>query len=101
MLTEVMDHFGLGREPHAAGFFETPHHKRVRDGVRAALPGGRLIAVGVACILAAWYYTGGKRPYGYRGLGEVFVFVFFTSESQQPCTHRQQPLASPLLHSPV
>jgi 1,4-dihydroxy-2-naphthoate octaprenyltransferase len=36
-----------------------------------------LIAVGIACILAAWYYTGGRRPYGYRGLGEVFVFIFF------------------------
>jgi 1,4-dihydroxy-2-naphthoate octaprenyltransferase len=36
-----------------------------------------LLAVGVGCILAAWYYTGGRRPYGYRGLGEVFVFVFF------------------------
>ena len=36
-----------------------------------------LIAVGVACILAAWFYTGGKRPYGYFGLGEVFVFLFF------------------------
>lgn len=36
-----------------------------------------LIAVGVACILAAWFYTGGKRPYGYYGLGEVFVFLFF------------------------
>jgi 1,4-dihydroxy-2-naphthoate octaprenyltransferase len=36
-----------------------------------------LLAVGVACVLAAWYYTGGKRPYGYAGLGEVFVFVFF------------------------
>jgi 1,4-dihydroxy-2-naphthoate polyprenyltransferase len=36
-----------------------------------------LVVVGVACILAAWYYTGGKRPYGYVGLGEVFVFVFF------------------------
>jgi 1,4-dihydroxy-2-naphthoate polyprenyltransferase len=36
-----------------------------------------LLAVGVACILAAWYYTGGKRPYGYLGLGELFVFVFF------------------------
>ena len=36
-----------------------------------------LLVVGVACILAAWYYTGGKRPYGYAGLGEVFVFVFF------------------------
>jgi 1,4-dihydroxy-2-naphthoate octaprenyltransferase len=38
---------------------------------------GWLLAVGAASILAAWYYTGGKRPYGYRGLGEVFVFVFF------------------------
>ncbi|WP_375425598.1 1,4-dihydroxy-2-naphthoate polyprenyltransferase [uncultured Friedmanniella sp.] len=36
-----------------------------------------LIAVGVACVLAAWYYTGGRSPYGYRGLGEVSVFVFF------------------------
>ncbi|MDN5761480.1 MAG: 1,4-dihydroxy-2-naphthoate polyprenyltransferase [Microlunatus sp.] len=36
-----------------------------------------LVAVGAVCILAAWYYTGGRRPYGYRGLGEVFVFVFF------------------------
>ena len=36
-----------------------------------------LLAVGVACILAAWFYTGGTRPYGYHGLGEVFVFVFF------------------------
>ncbi len=36
-----------------------------------------LIAVGLACIVAAWYYTGGKRPYGYAGFGEVAVFVFF------------------------
>jgi 1,4-dihydroxy-2-naphthoate octaprenyltransferase len=36
-----------------------------------------LLAVGAACVLAAWYYTGGKRPYGYLGLGELFVFVFF------------------------
>jgi 1,4-dihydroxy-2-naphthoate octaprenyltransferase len=36
-----------------------------------------LLAVGVACVLAAWFYTGGTRPYGYLGLGEVFVFVFF------------------------
>lgn len=36
-----------------------------------------LIAVGVAAIAAAWFYTGGPRPYGYAGLGELFVFVFF------------------------
>jgi 1,4-dihydroxy-2-naphthoate octaprenyltransferase len=36
-----------------------------------------LIAVGVASILAAWGYTGGKNPYGYLGLGELFVFIFF------------------------
>jgi 1,4-dihydroxy-2-naphthoate octaprenyltransferase len=36
-----------------------------------------LIAVGAASILAAWAYTGGPRPYGYAGLGELFVFVFF------------------------
>jgi 1,4-dihydroxy-2-naphthoate polyprenyltransferase len=36
-----------------------------------------LLAAGAACVLAAWYYTGGKRPYGYLGLGEAAVFVFF------------------------
>ncbi len=36
-----------------------------------------LVLVGVACLVAAWYYTGGRSPYGYRGLGEVSVFVFF------------------------
>lgn len=36
-----------------------------------------LVLVGVACIAGAWFYTGGKNPYGYRGLGEVAVFVFF------------------------
>lgn len=36
-----------------------------------------LLAVGVAAIAAAWFYTGGPRPYGYAGFGEVFVFVFF------------------------
>ncbi|WP_407075386.1 1,4-dihydroxy-2-naphthoate polyprenyltransferase [Parafrigoribacterium soli] len=36
-----------------------------------------LLAVGAVCIVAAYFYTGGKHPYGYYGLGEVFVFVFF------------------------
>ncbi len=36
-----------------------------------------LIAVGLAAIVAAWFYTGGKNPYGYAGLGELAVFVFF------------------------
>lgn len=35
------------------------------------------IAVGAAAIIAAWFYTGGKSPYGYSGLGEIAVFVFF------------------------
>jgi 1,4-dihydroxy-2-naphthoate polyprenyltransferase len=36
-----------------------------------------LLLIGVACVLAAWYYTGGRRPYGYAGLGEIAVFIFF------------------------
>ena len=36
-----------------------------------------LLAVGAAAIAAAWFYTGGRRPYGYAGLGEVAVFLFF------------------------
>jgi 1,4-dihydroxy-2-naphthoate octaprenyltransferase len=36
-----------------------------------------LVAVGALCVLAAWFYTGGSKPYGYLGLGEVMVFVFF------------------------
>lgn len=36
-----------------------------------------MLPIGALAILAAWYYTGGSRPYGYLGLGEVFVFVFF------------------------
>jgi 1,4-dihydroxy-2-naphthoate octaprenyltransferase len=45
--------------------------------VLAAATAWWLVAVGLACILAAWFYTGGSRPYGYLGLGEVMVFVFF------------------------
>jgi 1,4-dihydroxy-2-naphthoate octaprenyltransferase len=36
-----------------------------------------LFGVGAVCILAAYFYTGGKKPYGYYGLGELFVFAFF------------------------
>jgi 1,4-dihydroxy-2-naphthoate octaprenyltransferase len=36
-----------------------------------------LIAVGFAAIAAAWFYTGGPKPYGYNGMGEVFAFIFF------------------------
>ena len=53
---------------------------------RAALFGLALVAlsqawifipIGLAAVVAAWRYTGGTRPYGYRGLGEVMVFIFF------------------------
>lgn len=36
-----------------------------------------LMLVGAACIAAAWFYTGGKKPYGYYGFGELAVFIFF------------------------
>lgn len=36
-----------------------------------------MIGLGVVCVVAAWYYTGGSKPYGYLGFGEVAVFVFF------------------------
>ena len=45
--------------------------------VLALLVAWWLLLVGAACMVAAWYYTGGRSPYGYRGLGEVSVFVFF------------------------
>ena len=45
--------------------------------VLAATTAWWLVGVGALCLLAAWFYTGGKRPYGYLGLGEVMVFVFF------------------------
>ena len=41
------------------------------------IAGWWLVPVGAACVISAWGYTGGPRPYGYAGLGEVFVFVFF------------------------
>ncbi|MFP5376926.1 MAG: 1,4-dihydroxy-2-naphthoate polyprenyltransferase [Acidimicrobiia bacterium] len=45
--------------------------------VLAAAVGFELVLVGAACLAAGWFYTGGARPYGYAGLGEVAVFVFF------------------------
>ena len=36
-----------------------------------------LLAIGALAIVAAWRYTGGTNPYGYRGLGELYVFIFF------------------------
>jgi len=52
----------------------------VAGAVGAALAlavGPELFVVGAAAIAAGWFYTGGPRPYGYAGLGEAFVFVFF------------------------
>jgi 1,4-dihydroxy-2-naphthoate octaprenyltransferase len=43
----------------------------------AVAVGPELVAVGAAAIAAGWFYTGGSHPYGYYGLGELFVFVFF------------------------
>ncbi|MGH3390776.1 MAG: 1,4-dihydroxy-2-naphthoate polyprenyltransferase [Actinomadura sp.] len=45
--------------------------------VLAAVTSWWLLLVGAASIVAAWFYTGGTRPYGYRALGELSVFVFF------------------------
>jgi 1,4-dihydroxy-2-naphthoate polyprenyltransferase len=45
--------------------------------VLAATTAWWLLALGAAAVVAAWTYTGGSRPYGYRGLGEVAVFAFF------------------------
>jgi 1,4-dihydroxy-2-naphthoate octaprenyltransferase len=43
----------------------------------AVAVGPQLVVVGAASMAAGWFYTGGPRPYGYAGFGEVFVFAFF------------------------
>src|SRR5690606_15328780 len=43
----------------------------------AVAVGVELLVVGAAALAAGWFYTGGPHPYGYLGLGEVFVFAFF------------------------
>lgn len=43
----------------------------------AVVVGPELVVVGALSMAAGWFYTGGPKPYGYLGLGEVFVFVFF------------------------
>src|SRR5665647_2675877 len=54
-----------------------------------------MLLVGAASIAAAWYYTGGKRPYGYSGLGEVFAFVFFGLVATLGTTYTQALSVSP------
>src|ERR1044071_4217710 len=56
-----------------AGFFVAG----VAGLLLAAVTSWWLVAVGAGCIAAAWFYTGGPKPYGYSGLGEVFVFLCF------------------------
>jgi 1,4-dihydroxy-2-naphthoate octaprenyltransferase len=45
--------------------------------VLAAVTSWWIVVIGAVCVAAAWFYTGGSRPYGYHGLGEVSVFTFF------------------------
>jgi 1,4-dihydroxy-2-naphthoate octaprenyltransferase len=55
-----------------------------------------LVLAGIASIAAAWLYTGGPRPYGYAGLGEIFVFVFFGLVAVCGTSFAQQGRVSPL-----
>ena len=56
----------------------------------------RLLIVGAACILAGWLYTGGPRPYGYLGLGELFVFIFFGLVATAGTVYVEELRVSPL-----
>jgi 1,4-dihydroxy-2-naphthoate polyprenyltransferase len=69
----------------------------IAGGMLALAAGRELFIVGALSMLAGWFYTGGPKPYGYLGLGEVFVFVFFglvaTVGSCYVQTHRVTALA--------
>jgi 1,4-dihydroxy-2-naphthoate octaprenyltransferase len=70
--------------------------------VLAASTAWWLVAVGALCILAAWFYTGGSHPYGYLGLGEVMVFVFFGLVAVVGTTYVQsQAFTLPALYAAV
>src|SRR3954470_15843557 len=72
--------FGSGRATPAAvkrAAFAAFGVAAVAGLVLAATTAWWLVAVGAICVVAAWFYTGGAKPYGYLGLGEVMVFVFF------------------------
>jgi 1,4-dihydroxy-2-naphthoate octaprenyltransferase len=55
-----------------------------------------LLLVGLAAIIAAWFYTGGSHPYGYAGLGELFVFIFFGLVAVAGTTYVQTLALTPL-----
>lgn len=59
----------------AFAFFALAAFAGIVLAVRSGQPW--LIAVGAVCLVVAYFYTGGKRPYGYAGFGELVVFVFF------------------------
>lgn len=66
-------------------------------GVALAIDvGPELLAIGAVSILAGWGYTGGPKPYGYMGLGEVFVFVFFGVVATVGSTYVQIKQITPL-----
>ncbi len=64
--------------------------------VLAALSSWWLVLLGALCVAAAWFYTGGSAPYGYRALGEVMVFVFFGLVAVQGTAYVQSGLLAGL-----